>query len=130
MKVINKRPNKIFFPYAGRGRRGVDLGPGEASPEMPPSRMDHPQLQADLNSGKVELQLSPRDKVVLRGNMPDQFIDSAIEEVPAAPVAVEPPPPPEPVSTEPEPIKVVEKKSAGDKVMFYLPAFILIYLLF
>jgi hypothetical protein len=123
MRIINKLPHSCFFPYAGSGRRGVELKAGQASPELPPGRATHVQLKSDLANNRIELSLSPKDRVMLRGHLPDALVDSARDDAAVA-VAVAPPPPkaapPPPPKTAPEPFKVVEKVDPQKKINILL----------
>jgi hypothetical protein len=72
MRIFNKLGHTCFFPYAGSGKRGVNLKSAEQSPEIPTGRVNHPSLQNDLRRGRIGVLLSPSDKSALRGLVDDE----------------------------------------------------------
>jgi hypothetical protein len=66
MRIFNKLGHTCFFPYAGSGRRGINLKTQEQSPELPIERVNHPSLQSDLKRARIGVMLSPADKGKLR----------------------------------------------------------------
>lgn len=66
MRIYNKLGHTCYFPYAGSGRRGVNLKTQEQSPDLPIERVNHPSLRNDLKRGRIGVMLSPADKASLR----------------------------------------------------------------
>lgn len=66
MRIYNKLGHTCYFPYAGSGRRGVNLKSQEQSPDLPVERVNHPSLRNDLKRGRIGVMLSPADKASLR----------------------------------------------------------------
>jgi hypothetical protein len=67
MRIFNKLGHTCYYPYAGSGRRGVNLKTQEQSPDLPIERVNHPSLQSDLRRGRIGVLLTPADKSALRG---------------------------------------------------------------
>lgn len=66
MRIVNKMSHTCYFPYAGSGRRGVNLKTQEQSPEIPIERVNHPSLRSDLRRNRVSVLLTPKDKASLK----------------------------------------------------------------
>ena len=66
MRIFNKLGHTCYFPYAGSGRRGVNLKKQEQSPELPVDRVNHPSLRNDLKRNRIGVLLSPTDKASLK----------------------------------------------------------------
>ena len=120
MKIINEKKTACFFPYAGRSKRGVDLQPQQESPPIPIDRIKDSRLMRDLENGRVSLVLTTQDKVVLRGLIPDEMLESSNEDevvvVVKAPEqapeqAPEPPTPPKPEEPTPDFVAVRRQPS-------------------
>jgi hypothetical protein len=114
MKLKNNRKSACFFPYAGASKRGVNLGPGALSPDLPVARLLRPQVQRDLKSGIIEAYLTPADHAALRGMASQDILDLVeVGDIPApkpvktTPAAAAPTPAPK---EDKGPDKVVEKK--------------------
>jgi len=64
MRIRNKKSYTLGLSYAGKVK-GYSLRPGGLSPELPPDRFYHPQLQKDLKRGYIEVLMSETDKEML-----------------------------------------------------------------
>jgi hypothetical protein len=97
MRIKNSTDTPQYFPYAGRKRRGVQLGPGEEGPEVPLTRLDERQgrrIPRDAESGVIKLVVSDKERVALKDvvskkclvcagatDEPEEEVDEAPEEV-------------------------------------------------
>lgn len=98
MRIKNMLGFSIYLPYAGEGKSGSEIGTGAkaVSRELPPERFHHPLLQRDWASGRIEILLDEKDKVVLGDIVglleQDTVTVSVPAETPAAPPAIPPVP--------------------------------------
>ena len=91
MRIYNKTKTTAYFRYAGRGIRGVDLKPGQESPELPTSRLlaDF-RVQKDLRLNNIGVMVTPAEVVALKGGIPDDLLAKCtVLAAPAADTATE-----------------------------------------
>jgi hypothetical protein len=113
MRIYNKLGHTCYFPYAGSGRRGVNLKSQEQSPDLPIERVNHPSLRNDLKRGRIGVMLSPSDKASLRSIVDAETM--ALLEGAKKPEKPEPPAAPLGKQMDARPPRTEEKKDKADK---------------
>lgn len=62
MRIRNKMPYSMFFPYATTTRRGADIKSGETSMDLPLAKLLLPHLVSDIRRGIVALVMNSDER--------------------------------------------------------------------
>jgi hypothetical protein len=87
MKIRNEQQYPVFHRYAGKGRAGRNLKPGQVSPEVPNDRIHLSVVQRHLLNGQVAIFVTPAEKEALKGNVPDGVYEAIKTSEPECAVA-------------------------------------------
>ena len=74
MRIYNKTKTTAYFRYAGRGIRGVDLKPGQESPELPTDRLADFRVQKDLRLNNIGVMITSAEAVTLKGAVTEDLL--------------------------------------------------------
>jgi hypothetical protein len=114
MRIRNEQQYPVFHRYAGKGRAGRNLKPGQVSPEVPNDRILLSVVQRHVTNGLITIYVTKAEKEALKGNVPDGVYNSLKTSTPecsvanapkkaAAPKAQTPPPAPKAQTPPPAP---------------------------
>lgn len=89
MKIRNEKSYPVFYRYAGKGRAGRNLKPGQVSPELPNERLHYQVVQRHLINNQISVYVTKAEKEALKGNLPEGVYNSLSTSTPKCAVMEE-----------------------------------------
>lgn len=92
MRIVNNTKSPMFFPYAGSGRRGVQLDPGQEGPEVSVSVLGTRagrRIPTDAERGTIKIVADAQEQKVLKGRVPSGCLTCAGKAAPVVEEVVE-----------------------------------------